>query len=52
MSEPVKSPFDAMLDAFRQVVREEIAAALAECRSQKLLYTTKEAAAMLGVEEF
>jgi Helix-turn-helix domain len=28
MSAPVKNPFDAMLDAFRQIVREEIAAAL------------------------
>lgn len=28
MSEPTKSPFDAMLDAFRRVVREEIAAAI------------------------
>jgi len=26
MSEPVKNPFDALLDAFRQIVREEIAA--------------------------
>ena len=26
MSEPVKNPFDALLDAFREVVREEIAA--------------------------
>lgn len=25
MSEPGKNPFDAMLDAFRQVVREELA---------------------------
>jgi excisionase family DNA binding protein len=28
MGEPAKTPFDAMLDAFRQVVREEIKAAL------------------------
>jgi excisionase family DNA binding protein len=28
MSEPHKNPFDAMLDAFRQVVREELASAL------------------------
>ena len=26
MSEPAKTPFDALLDAFRQVVREELAA--------------------------
>src|SRR5262245_48130480 len=29
MSEPAKNPFDAILDAFRQVVREEIKAAFA-----------------------
>jgi len=28
MNEPIKTPFDAFLDAFRQVVREEIAAAM------------------------
>ena len=28
MSELVKNPFDAMLDAFRQIVREEVALAL------------------------
>src|SRR5687768_3320773 len=28
MNEPTKNPFDALLDAFRQVVREEIKAAL------------------------
>jgi hypothetical protein len=27
MSEPAKNPFDALLDAFRQVVREEISKA-------------------------
>jgi excisionase family DNA binding protein len=27
MSEPAKNPFDALLDAFRQIVREEIKAA-------------------------
>jgi excisionase family DNA binding protein len=26
MSQPAKNPFDAMLDAFRQIVREELAA--------------------------
>lgn len=28
MTEPAKNPFEAMLDAFRQIVREEIGAAL------------------------
>jgi hypothetical protein len=27
MSEPAKNPFDALLDAFRQIVREEISKA-------------------------
>jgi len=36
MTEPAKNPFDAMLDAFRQIVREEIAARAAN-GSQELL---------------
>ena len=36
MSEPVKNPFDAMLDAFRAIVREEIAA-IARNGSKELL---------------
>ena len=28
MNEPVKNPFDALLDSFRQIVREEITAAI------------------------
>jgi hypothetical protein len=48
MSEPVKNPFDALLDAFRQVVREEIKAA---SKPAKALYTTKETADILNVDE-
>ena len=40
MSEPVKNPFDLLVDQIRQVVREEIQAALAD-RSAKLLLSTK-----------
>lgn len=52
MSAP-KNPFDAMLESFRGVVREEIAAALERQADKppKLLLTTGEAAAVLGVPE-
>jgi hypothetical protein len=33
VSEPVKNPFEAMLDAFRQIVREEIATLKTELKS-------------------
>ena len=45
-----KNPFDALLEAFRLVVREEIAAALDKKRPAKLQYTIKEAAAILNVK--
>lgn len=45
------NPFDALLDAFRQIVREEIAAAVKSQEKPKLTYTTAEAAAILGVPE-
>ncbi len=48
MSEPVKNPFDAMLEAFRQIVREEIAAAM-NSRSEPLL-TPEELAEKLGLK--
>ena len=48
MSEP-KNPFDQLLDAIRAVVREEIAAGRPQ---EKMLYTTKETAAKLGVKEY
>jgi hypothetical protein len=51
MSESAKNPFDIFLDAIRQVVRNEVDAALSKRQPQKLLYTTKEAAVMLNVEE-
>jgi len=37
MSEPVKSPFDALLDAFRQIVAEELAKAVKGSKDDKLL---------------
>jgi excisionase family DNA binding protein len=37
MSEPTKTPFDALLDAFRQVVAEEIAKAVKGSKDDKLL---------------
>ena len=37
MTEPAKNPFDAMLDAFRQIVREEIAARAANGSRELLL---------------
>jgi hypothetical protein len=47
MLEPIKSPFDAMLDAFRQVVREELAAL--GTRPKELL-TPEELAEKLGLK--
>jgi hypothetical protein len=49
MNDP-KNPFDLLLDQFRQIVREEIAAALDKKPPAKLQYTIKEAAQMLGVK--
>jgi Helix-turn-helix domain len=51
MSEQPPNPFDLFLDRIREVVRQEIAVALTKSRPEKLLYTTREAADMLGVEE-
>jgi len=51
MSEPVKNPFDQILDAIRVIVAEEIAKALDNGRTEKLLYSTKEAAQKIGCEE-
>jgi len=55
MTEPVKNPFDQLLDAIRVVVREEIQAALANgdhpaAEKEKLL-TPNEAATMIGVDK-
>jgi excisionase family DNA binding protein len=36
MSEPVKNPFDAMLDAIRQIVREEIQQAAMSSKTELL----------------
>jgi hypothetical protein len=52
-TEPVKSPFDFFLDQIRQVVREEIAAALSNGRppDEKGNYLTpQEAAKIMGVD--
>jgi hypothetical protein len=50
MSEPLSNPFDPFFDEIRRIVREEIKAASNE-NPVKLLYTTREAAGMLNVEE-
>lgn len=53
ISQPAANPFDALVDSFRQVVREEIAAAL-DSKGEKpptLLYSTGEAAEILSVPE-
>jgi hypothetical protein len=49
MSEQI-SPFDPFFEKIREIVREEIKAAATE-KPVKLLYTTREAAGMLKVEE-
>jgi hypothetical protein len=51
MSEQIQNPFDLLVDQIRTVVRQEIAAASNE-KTVKLLYTTKEAAEMLGLVRF
>src|SRR5215831_16189756 len=54
MSEPLKTPFDALLDAFRQIVREEIQAnangATGTAKGDRLL-DPEEAAKLLSVSE-
>jgi hypothetical protein len=50
MSEPSKNSFDLLVDQIRAAVREEMQAASAS-QQQKLLFNTKEAAAMLNIEE-
>jgi hypothetical protein len=51
MSEQITNPFDPFFEKIREIVREEIKAALAKREPEKLLYTTKEAASILNVEE-
>jgi excisionase family DNA binding protein len=52
MSEAMKNPFDAILDAFRAIVREELKAAMVANQAKpKLTYDTKEAAAILYLPE-
>ena len=50
MSEPVKSPFDLLLDQIRTVVREEVEKALDKKQPAKLQYTLAEAASRLNVK--
>ena len=50
MSDPAKNPFDLLLDQFRQIVREEVAAALEKKQPVKLQYTLDEAAKRLNVK--
>ncbi|HEX9262840.1 MAG TPA: helix-turn-helix domain-containing protein [Candidatus Binatia bacterium] len=45
------NPFDALLDSFRKIVRDEIAAAVKSQPKPKLTYTTAEAAEILNVPE-
>jgi excisionase family DNA binding protein len=52
MSEPAKNPFDVLLDGFRQVVREEIAALRAELthsQAEKDWINADEAARLYGL---
>jgi excisionase family DNA binding protein len=50
MSEPVKNPFDALLDAFRQIMREEIrASANGNCHAA--LLTAEQLATALQVNK-
>jgi excisionase family DNA binding protein len=47
---PPKNPFDALLDAFRLVVREEMQKALTEKQPPRLQFTLQEAAQRLSVK--
>jgi len=51
MSDTAKNPFDVLLDAFRQVVREEISALKTEINGQDRLLDAQEAAGLLRVSE-
>lgn len=51
MADTQKNLFDLLLDGIREVIREEIQAALAKRGPEKLLYTTRETAAILNVDE-
>ena len=46
-----KSPFDMLIEQFRLVVREEIAAAVQNSPKAKLVFSTAEAATILNVPE-
>ena len=51
MSEQAKNPFDALLDAFRQIVREEIGIFKTEVTGQDHLLDAEAAAKLLAVSE-
>jgi len=52
MSQPANSnPFEPFFQAIREIVREEIAAALQKKAPIKLQFTTREASAMLSVKD-
>jgi len=50
MNDPAKNPFDPFFAEIRQIVREEIAAALDKKQPAKLQYTLEEAAQRLNVK--
>ena len=51
MSDTAKNPFDALLDAFREIVREEISALKTEINGQDRLLDAEEAAQLLAVSQ-
>ena len=55
MSDPSRNPFDALLDAFRMIVREEVATALSNgaghAAEKDALLTPEQAAALIGVDK-
>lgn len=51
MKEPANNPFDLLVEQIRAAVREEMQAGSGANQQRKLLFTTKEVAAMLNIEE-
>ena len=48
MNDPIKNPFDLLVEQIRQVIAEEIAKALKDRKPAKLRFNLKEAAAALN----